>query len=92
MWRKIYIVSALVTSCGGEYSFVWLPMFISNVYRDLSCDLAKDVVLNYLFYSGSFHHICSINYKLLICSMIIRDSVTCQTIVSDPSFLVLRSR
>ena len=92
VWRRIYIMSTLVTSCDREYSFVWLPRFISNMYRDLSCDFRKDVVSNYLFYLGSFHRICFINCKLLIYSMMILDSITCSTVVSNPSFLVLRSR
>ena len=47
-------MSALVTLCDREYSFVWLPMFISNVYRDISCDFTKDAVSNYLFYLSLF--------------------------------------
>ena len=85
-------MSALVILCDGEHSFVWLPRFAFNVHRVLSCDFIKDTVSNYSFYLVSFHCICFINCKLLIYSMIILDSVTCQTVVSDPSFLVLRSR
>ena len=43
-------MSALVTSCDREYSFVWLPRFISNVCCDLSCGFIRDVGSNYLFY------------------------------------------
>ena len=42
-------MGVLVTSCDGEYSFMWLPMFISNVDRDLSYDFTKDVVSNPFF-------------------------------------------
>ena len=42
-------MSAIVTSCDREYSFVWLPRFISNVCRDLSCGFIRDVVSSYLF-------------------------------------------
>ena len=47
-------MSALVTSCDREYSFVWLPRFISNVYCDLACDFTKDVVSIYMFLFGFF--------------------------------------
>ena len=85
-------MSALVTPCDKEYSFVQLPRFISNVCRDLSCGFVRDVDLNYLFYLVLFTVLVFINYKLMIHGMIILDSITCQTVVSDPSFLVLRSR
>ena len=85
-------MSALVTSCDREYSFVWLPRFVSNVRRDLSGGFIRDVDLNYLLYLVLFHCTCLINCKLMIYSMMILDSITCQTVVSDPSFLVLRSR
>ena len=85
-------MSAHVTSCDREYSFMWLLGLVSNVSRDLSCGFIRDVVSNYLLYLGAFHRICFINCKLLIYSMIILDSITCQTVVSDPSFFVLISR
>ena len=47
-------MSALVTSCDRECSFVWLPRFVSNVYRDLSSDLTKDVVFKLIVLFGSF--------------------------------------
>ena len=47
-------MSALVITCDREYSFVWLPRFVSNVYRVLSSDLTKDVVLKLFVLFGSF--------------------------------------
>jgi len=42
-------VSALVSLCDRECSFVWLPSFLSNVFCDLSYGFMS-VVLSYLFH------------------------------------------
>ena len=48
-------MSALVTSCDRECSFVWLLRFVSNVHCDLSCYLTKDVVFQLFVYLVPFH-------------------------------------
>ena len=47
-------MSALVALCDKKYSFVWLPIFISIVYRDLPCGLTKDVVFKLFVLLSSF--------------------------------------
>ena len=82
---KISIVSALITLCDGECNFVWSPSFMSNVlwlviwfHKEFRCQLFHSL--------GSFHNTCFINCKSIFYSMVVFDSITCQTVVSDPSF------
>ena len=79
-------MSAFVTSCDRECSFVWLPSFISNVFHDLTYGFIRNVVFELFISFGSFHCNCFTNCKTMIYSMVVFDSIACSTVVSDPSF------
>ena len=56
------------------------------------CSVIYHVTFQIMFFRTNcpylvpFHCTCLINCKLLIYSMVVFDSITCQTVVSDPSF------
>lgn len=68
-----------VALCGCQSLFQLCIVIYRVVLQRMLCS-------NYLFYLVPFHCTCFINGKFLIYSMVIFDSITCQTVVSDPSF------
>ena len=71
-------VTENVASCGCQ-------CLSPSVYHELSYGFTKDVVLIYFFYLVLFTvHVLSI--VILIYSMVVFESITCQTVMSDPSF------